>query len=139
MIPTESEILERLRPLLAEVLGRAPEYIRLEHRLMRDLGAESIDLLDLSFRIEETFGVTIETNEVEREAGRRVPQGAYEQDGVLTSEALTTLAEVLPEVDPAQIRPGLRRSEVPGLLTVGFFVRLIRRKLEQRCEPPTPA
>jgi len=46
----ENEILELLKPLLVEVLGVAPEKIRTESVLVSDLGAESIDLLDLSFR-----------------------------------------------------------------------------------------
>jgi acyl carrier protein len=52
---TKQEIFEELKPLLVEVLGVAPEKVRLESVLVSDLGAESIDLLDLSFRIEEKF------------------------------------------------------------------------------------
>ena len=46
---TNEEIFEELKPLLVEVLGVAPETIRLESVLVSDLGAESIDLLDLEF------------------------------------------------------------------------------------------
>ena len=88
---TENEIFERLKPLLVEVLGVAPEKIRSESVLVADLGAESIDLLDLSFRIEETFHVTIEANEIEREASKRLPGGVYEKDGWLTEEALAEI------------------------------------------------
>ena len=73
---TNEEIFEELKPLLVEVLGVAPEKIRLESVLVSDLGAESIDLLDLSFRIEEKFQVRIEANEIEREAKKRLPGGA---------------------------------------------------------------
>ena len=54
-------------PLVREVTG-ARRQIRMESGLMQDLGAESLDLLDLSFLIEETFGVTIEADEFERQA-----------------------------------------------------------------------
>ena len=126
---TETEIFERLKPLLTEVLGVAPEKIKAESVLVSDLGAESIDLLDLSFRIEETFKVTIEANEIEREAGKRLPGGVYEKDGRLTDEALGEIRKSLPELDARKLVTGLRKVDLPSLLTVQFFVRLIARKL----------
>jgi acyl carrier protein len=131
---TENEIFEQLKPLLMEVLGVAPEAIRPESVLVADLGAESIDLLDLSFRIEEKFNVTIEANEIEREAGKRLPGGVFEQDGRLTDEALAEIRKALPELDTAKLGPGLRKMDLPSLLTVSFFVRLIARKLAARTE-----
>ncbi len=126
---TEHEIFDRIKPLLKEVLGIAPENIRLESVLVTDLGAESIDLLDLSFLIEETFNVTIEGNEIEREAGKRLSGGVYEKDGRLTDEALAEIRKALPELDASKLVKGLRKAELPSLLTVQFFVNLIARKL----------
>jgi acyl carrier protein len=131
---TETDIFERLKPLLVEVLGVAPETIQLHNVLVADLGAESIDLLDLSFRIEETFNVTIESNEIEREATKRLPGGVYEKNGLLTDEALAEIRRALPELDGAKLVPGLRKMDLPSLLTVQFFVRLIARKLAAKAE-----
>jgi acyl carrier protein len=131
---TEYEIFERLKPLLVEVLGVAPDKILLESVLVADLGAESIDLLDLSFRIEETFNVTIEANEIEREASKRLSGGVYEKDGRLTDEALAEIRKALPELDASKLTTGLRKMELPALLTVRFFVRLIARKLAAKPE-----
>jgi acyl carrier protein len=129
---TESAILDRLKPLLTEVLGVATEKIRMESVLVADLGAESIDLLDLSFRIEETFKVTIESNEIEREASKRLPGGVYERDGRLTDEALAEIRRALPELDPGKLVTGLRKMDLASLLTVRFFVNLIGRKLAEK-------
>ena len=131
---TDEEIFEELKPLLAEVLGVAPERIHRESVLVADLGAESIDLLDLSFRIEEKFQVTIEANEIERAAKQRVPGGVYEQDGFLTEAALAEIQRAAPELDPAKLVKGLRKVDLPALLTVGFFVQLIARKLATKPE-----
>ncbi len=131
---TEAEIFEQLKPLLLETLGVAPERIRMESVLVADLGAESIDLLDLSFRIEEKFKVTIEANELEREAKKRLPGGVFEKDGFLTEEALAELRQAAPELDPARLAKGLRKMDLPSLLTVGFFVHLIARKLAAKAE-----
>jgi len=129
---TETEIFERLKPLLVEVLGAAPEKIRPESVLVADLGAESIDLLDLTFRIEETFAVRIESNEVEREASQRLPGGVYEKDGRLTDAALAEIRRLLPELDASKLVSGLRKVDLPSLLTVQFFVRLVARKLAEK-------
>ena len=131
---TEAEIFDQLRPLLMEALGVPAERIRMESVLVRDLGAESIDMLDLSFRIEDRFGVSIESNEIEREATKRLPGGVYEKDGFLTEEALSEIGRAAPGLDPARLVKGLRKTDLPSLLTVGFFVNLIARKLAAQQE-----
>ena len=136
---TEAEIFEELKPVLLEALGVAPERIRMESVLVADLGAESIDLLDLSFRIEEKFKVTIEANELEREAKKRLPGGVFEKDSFLTEEALVELRRAAPELNPARLVKGLRKTDLPSLLTVGFFVHLIVRKLAAQQEGATHA
>ena len=129
---SEPEIFAELKPLLVEVLGIAPERIQMDSVLVKDLGAESIDLLDLSFRIEEKFKITVEANEIEREAKKRLPGGVYEKDGFLTEEALAEIRKSVPGLDPAKLVKGLRKMELPSLLTVSFFVRLIQRKLSEK-------
>ncbi|HNQ90110.1 MAG TPA: acyl carrier protein [Verrucomicrobiota bacterium] len=126
---TKQEIFDTLKPLIVSVLGVPPERVRLESVLVTDLGAESIDLLDLSFLIEETFHVHIEANEIEREAQRRLPDGAYEKDGYLTGAALDEIRKAMPELDASKLVPGLRKADLPALLPVSFFVNLIARKL----------
>jgi acyl carrier protein len=136
MTDGERAIFERLVPLVGEVTGVRPEEIRMDSVLVRDLGAESIDLLDLSFLIEEKFGVTIDGNEFEKQSKQRIPGGVYERDGYLTAEALGELRTALPEVDPSRFTAGLRKMDVPALLTVSVFVHLIERKLEQKAGTP---
>lgn len=125
---TEDEIFQELKPLIMEVTGARADQIRPESVLVEDLGAESIDLVDLSFLIEEKFGVTIEANEFERRARARIPGGVYEKDGLLTAEALAELREAMPEIDPERLKVGLRKVDLPALLTVSVFVHLIQRK-----------
>ena len=130
----EQEIFAQLRPVVADVLAIAPEKVHRESGLIADLGAESIDLLDLSFRIEEKFQVRIEANELEREAIKRIPGGLYEKDGYLTEAAINEIRKSLPELDSSKFSKGLRKADLPSLLTVSFFVRLIARKLAAKKE-----
>ena len=128
----ETEAFERLLPLLREVTGARADQVAMDSNLMADLGAESIDLLDLSFLIEETFGITLEADEFERQATDRIPGGQYERDGYLTPEALEELKKALPEVPVEKFRPGLKKIEVPSVLNVAVFVHLIQRKVAQK-------
>jgi acyl carrier protein len=128
---TENEVFKKLLPLIQEVTGVGEERIRMESCLMEDLGAESLDLLDLSFLIEEAFDVAIASNEFERQATEQMPAGTYERDGLLTEEGVARLRLALPEVPPEKIQPGMPKITVPKILTVGVFVHLIQRKLAE--------
>jgi acyl carrier protein len=131
---TEQEVFTELRPLVREVTGAKLEAVGMDSVLMQDLGAESLDLLDLSFLIEERFGITIEPDEFERRARARIPGGVYERDGYLSPEALAELRQALPELKAGVISEGLRRADLPSLLTVSVFVHLIGSKLAEKAE-----
>jgi acyl carrier protein len=129
---TEQEIFSMFLPLVHEVTGVPEERIRMESVLVEDLGAESLDLLDLSFLVEETFGVTLEPDEFERAARTRMPDGVFEKDGLLTEEAIFQLREALPEVPPERLQPGLPKVALPKILNVAVFVHLVERKLAEK-------
>lgn len=128
---TEEEVFDKLLPLIQEITGVGDDRIRMDSCLMEDLGAESLDLLDFSFLVEETFGVTIASNEFEQRATEQMPEGAYERDGLLTEEGVAKLRLALPEVPAEKIQPGMPKITVPKILTVGVFVHLIQRKLAE--------
>ncbi len=131
---SEKEVFEKLIPLIREVTGARADEVTMGSYLMRDLGAESIDLLDLSFLIEESFGVTLEADEFESRAKQSLSGASYEKDGHLTVEGLAELRKALPEVDPDLLSEGLRTIEVPGILNVAVLVHLIQRKLTEQTQ-----
>ena len=129
---TEQEVFEKMLPLIEEVTAVSRERIGMESVLMQDLGAESLDLLDLSFLIEETFSVTLEPDDFQREVRRRMPDGVYERNGFLTEEALAVLREIIPEVPAESLAPPLAAVALPSVLNVAVFVHLVQRKLAGR-------
>ncbi|MHC4638005.1 MAG: acyl carrier protein [Planctomycetota bacterium] len=131
---TEQQIFEKLIPLIREITGAREEQIKMESGLMMDLGAESIDLLDFSFLIEEEFSITIAADEFEQQATERIPGGVYDNDGLLTDEALEELRKALPEVPSEYLKPGLKKIELPSVLNVAVFVRIIQRKLAEKSQ-----
>lgn len=126
---TEQEIFKKLVPLIREVTGCREEQITMQSGLMQDLGAESVDLLDFSFLIEENFGITIEADEFEQQVRGQISTGVYEVNGRLTDEALEILKKALPEVPAEHFKPGLKKIEIPVILNVAVFVHLIQGKL----------
>ncbi|MDX6765869.1 MAG: acyl carrier protein [Candidatus Methylacidiphilales bacterium] len=62
--PDPHSLLPRLNAELAAALGLDPAEIQPQSKLVDDLGAESIDLIDLTFRIEKTFGITVPEGEL---------------------------------------------------------------------------
>src|SRR5262245_3047688 len=67
--PTERDILATLSGIIIEALRVSPDKIKITARLFADLGAESIDLLDIRFRLEHAFGLKIEQEEIVRSLG----------------------------------------------------------------------
>lgn len=136
---TEEEIFEKLMPLVREVTGAREDQITMESGLMQDLGAESVDLLDLSFLIEETFDIVINADEFEQQTSKRLDDKEYEKDGVLTDEALEELRKALPEVPVEYLKPGLKKIELPSVLNVAVFVHLIQHKFAEKSQEVTSA
>jgi acyl carrier protein len=126
---TELEVFEKLCPLIREVTAVREEEIRMDCNLMEDLGAASLDLLDLSFLIEEAFGITLTGDEFQQQVTERLSGRAYEENGFLTEAALAELRRLLPEVPAAKLQPPLPRVALPSVLNVAVFVHLIERKL----------
>jgi acyl carrier protein len=123
----DPRVLERVIREVAESLGTDPAAVSPDASLILDLGADSLDLLDLVFRLEEAFGIQIERGQIEARIREAMGGEAYEIDGVLTTKALDLLRRELPEVKPERVRDGLRSSEVVRLFTVRTLVRLVER------------
>jgi acyl carrier protein len=121
-------IEERVCALVADVLGRRTSEVALTSRLMDDLGAESLDYLDIVFQLEDRFGVKITRGELERAARGEMSEEAFAPGGVVSEAGLARLRELLPEA-AAQVRPGLRATAILGLFTVETFAKIVERKL----------
>lgn len=129
----DRDVFTVLQGILSGMLGLSPAEITPGSTLIGDLGAESLDLLDFTFQIEETFGVKIDPNEFSRAAGDGASLPVLAEDGrTFTDEGLAMLRRMMPEVPAERFTPGLDRTGLPRLLTVEVFVNLVRRKLADK-------
>jgi acyl carrier protein len=129
---TEAEILEQLYECVASTVGVKKEAISLDSSLINDLGADSLDLLDLVFSLEQAFGIEITRGEIEKRVRASIPEDEFEHEGVLTEKAKDALKAQLPEVGPEKFDGPLRAADIVKLLTVHVFLRIVIEKLEAK-------
>ena len=119
------EILATVCASVAEVLGREENEVQATSSLMNDLNAESLDFLDLLFRLESAFGIKIPRGGIQKATQGSLSEAEFQQNGVLTPAALERLRILMPEVDPARLQAGLTAREIPTLFTPETFTRLV--------------
>ena len=124
---TEPSIEDGVRAVIASSLGKEVADVALDASLMQDLGAESLDLLDIVFGIEKEFGIEITRGEMERAARGDMTDDEFAPGGVISEAGLARLRELMPEA-AARIAPGLRAREILSLFTVQTFANLVHGK-----------
>ena len=127
------EVWAKVQDAFAVALGLEEDEVVPDARLIEDLGAESLDFLDIVFRLERSFDIKIPRGGIEAEA-RDDMEGVYEVDGVLTADGLAKLAEVMPVVPAEEFVEGLRVSEIPELFRVTTFYNIVSLLLAQKAK-----
>ncbi len=130
-MPTQEEIYTKVSATLVEALNVEEEEINPKSTLQGDLGAESIDFLDIVFRLEREFGIKIPRNELFPES---IFQGDPEfvQDGKVTAKGLQELREKMPFADLSEFEKNPQLSHLSDLFTVDMITRYIQGKLESK-------
>ena len=118
------EIFAGVRRCVVEVLNVDEDAVVPEAVLTDDLGAESLDVLDLVYRLETAFSTKLPMNALRRFA-QGAADGSLGPDGALSDSARERLSLLMPEVDPARLDSGLTARSIPELYTVETFVRLV--------------
>jgi len=112
---------------IADALGCEPEDVQLDVSLIEGLDAESIDFLDLVFRLERAFKVKIPRGKIVEDARGDLPEAEFEQKGIVTDAGLARLRAFLTEVPAERIQPPLKVADVPRLFTAETFCKLVVR------------
>ena len=129
---TREEILDKIKEVLEEALGVDEDEITPGASLTADLEAESIDYLDIQFRLEKTFSTEDQPFKIEQ--GELFPENLMEnpdwvQDGKFTDAGMAMLKERMPHVDFAQFESNREVAKVAELITVESLVDFVDRKL----------
>ena len=125
---TKEEIFEKIQTALVDALGVDDDEVTPEATLVGDLGAESIDFLDIVFRLEKTFKISIPRGELFPEDV--LTNAEYIQDGKVTEAGVAELRKRMPFADLDDFAANPVVQDFGNLLTVADMCRFVEGKLE---------
>jgi len=126
-MPTKEEIFEKIRGALAEALGVDEDQVTPEATLVGDLGAESIDFLDIVFRLEKGFEIKIPRGELFPED--ILTNSKYVADGRVTDEGIAELRQRMPFANFDEFAKNPAVQDFANLLTVADMCRFVESKV----------
>jgi acyl carrier protein len=127
MAMSRDEIFKKVRETLVDALAVEPEEVTEDATLTGDLGAESIDFLDIVFRLEKSFNIKIPRGELFPEDVLNNPD--YVSNGKLTATGLQQIKKAMPHADFSKFEADPDVNKMPDLFTVKTLVNYIQTKL----------
>ena len=127
MAMSRDEIFENVRETLVDALAVEPDEVTEDSTLTGDLGAESIDFLDIVFRLEKCFNIKIPRGELFPDDLLNDPQ--YVSNGKFTEVGLVKIKEAMPHADFSSFGQDPDVNKMPDLFTVKTLVNYIETKL----------
>ncbi len=128
MAATQEEVFGKVQEVLEDALGVDNDEVTMEAKLSDDLGAESIDYLDIAFRLEKAFDIKIEQTELMPEDV--LNNGEYVQDGKVTDAGMDALRQRLPFADLSDFDGSRDVNAFRDVFTVEVLVKFVQAKLE---------
>jgi len=126
MALSRDEITEKVREALVDALGVDEDEVIATARIGGDLGAESIDYLDIVFRLEKAFNIKIPRGDLFPD---NILSEEFVQDGKLTAKGLQELRTRMPYADLDQFAKNPNVQDMADLFTVDMIVKYIEAKL----------
>jgi acyl carrier protein len=127
MAVTKDEVFKKVQTALCDALGVDEEEVTPGATMVGDLGAESIDFLDIVFKLEKSFGIEIPRKELSPED--ILTNASFVQGGKVTAAGLAELKRRMPFVDFSKFEADPQVRNFSNLLTVGDLCRYIEGKV----------
>jgi acyl carrier protein len=124
---TKDEILGKVRAILVDALGVDDDEVTEQSTLMGDLGAESIDFLDIVFRLEKTFGIKVPQEELMPQQIISNPE--YVTDKRFNAAGIAALRKAMPHADLSTLEKNPEIEKFSDVFTVGTIVKFVESKL----------
>jgi acyl carrier protein len=110
---------------VADALGCEEDEVTPQASLIEDLNAESIDFLDIVFRLERAFKIKIPRGKIVENARGSLTEAEFEQNGIVTEPGFKQLRAYLSEVPPERFKTPTKVKDIPRLFTVETFCKLV--------------
>ena len=121
----ERTLFEGVCGCIRETLQKDLPDMSESDRLVADLGADSLDFLDLIFRLEKTFDVRVNPRDLERRTREALGDSPMIVDERYTEEAVAEFTKAMPEVPEEELYPGMPVSKLPESFRVKTFMNLV--------------
>jgi acyl carrier protein len=128
-MPSKEDVFAGVQEQLVEALAVDDDQVTPEATLMGDLGAESIDLLDIVYRLEKHFSIKIDRGELVPDDIVNDTQGVYVVDGKLTAVGLEEIKKRIPFADLSSLEANPVIQNLATVLTVKDMCHLVEQKL----------
>src|SRR6201991_3279110 len=122
------DYLAPVQEAVVNALGLDDDEATPESTLMEELGAESIDLLDILFRIERSLGVKIQASDLGDEIQGGIPDDEFGAGGNVSRKGLEHLTTVMPQIDPDEYDDKLAAEDVIMHFTVQNLADMVARR-----------
>ena len=126
-MPTKDEVFEKIQTALVDALGVDDDEVTPEATLVGDLGAESIDFLDIVFRLEKAFEIEIPRSELFPED--ILTNAEYVREGRVTPQGVAELKKRMPYADLSRFEANPAVQEFSNQLTVQDLCRYVETKV----------
>ena len=124
---TEEQVFAKVQEALVEALGVDEEEVTPEAKISADLGAESIDYLDITFRLEKAFDIKIPRGELIPDDVLTKPE--YVKDGRLTDDGLAEVKRRMPHADLSEFEKDPQVMNITNVVTVQTIVNYVKSKV----------
>ena len=127
---TREEIESTMRALVADSLALRPDQVKPESRLFDDLGADSLDFIDIVFSIEKAFSIKVRDSELDFLSRLDFSSPEVMRDGYFTRQTVDALSEWLPRLREVPDRDRVTPREVFSHITLETLCLLVSRKVK---------
>lgn len=125
-----ADIFGAVQTAVTDALGVDEDEVTPEATLLDDLGAESIDLLDILFRLERKMGVKIQAADLAAYVQGGIPDDEFgDANGIITEKGLAQLKKALPQIDEGALAGNLRAEKVMSLFTVQNLADMVAARV----------
>jgi len=128
MAMSRDEVFQKVKEVLVDALGVDEDEVTPEATLMGDLGAESIDFLDIVFRLEKAFGMKVPREELFPVEGL-MNDAELVNNGKLTDKGLAELRARVPHTNLTEFEKDPDINKLPNLFTVNAIVNYLDSRL----------
>lgn len=132
-----ADVFPKVRDIIADVLVLDEDEVQADSRLIADLGAESIDFLDLVFQLEKEFKIKIPRGQLEQDSRGSLSIEEFENGGVVTEKGMAALQSYFSELPAENFAKAIKVNEIPMLFTVETFCQVVIKAVTAKEESST--